>query len=140
MSKDQSKKDLKVSPGDKAEKKSTAIEEAKGLLGRHPEILFNARHLFHNQNGQTVVEEVVPRKDLGEESMLPCTQYDVKEDEYQELINYAKKSISPVLKTYDNNVANEDALIMAIATYNDGRYANKINASTFKILLEAMIK
>lgn len=139
MSKVENKKDLKVKPGDK--EIDSAREKAKGLLKNHPEILFNARKLFHNENGQTVIEPKVPRGDEDvESSIMPRTQYDLKEDDLQALSKHAKKIIDASIKEYDEKVAMEDALTRAIATLDDGKYAGKVNASTYSLLLDNLIK
>jgi len=139
MSKNEDTKNLKVKPGDK--EKDSARKNAKGFLKNHPEILFSSRDLFHNKNGQTVIESVVPRGDLNTEaSIMPRTQYDLKEADFQAISKHASKLIDPVIKEYDGRIAMEDALTKAIATLNDGKYANKINASTYNLLLDNMGK
>jgi hypothetical protein len=139
MSKNEDNKNLKVKPGDKD--KDSSLEKAKGILRNHPEILFNARNLFHNKNGQTVVEAIVPRGDLSTEaSIMPRTQYDLREDDFKAISKHASKIIDPVMKEYDGRVAMEDALTRAIATLGDGKYANKVNASTYNLLLDNMEK
>jgi hypothetical protein len=137
MSKDKDTKSLKVMPG---EKKSDE-EKAKGFLKDHPEILYSARHLFHNKNGQTVVEENVLRGDLSTEAaVMPRTQYDLKDSDFQAISKHAEKIVDASLKEYDKKVAMEDALTRAIATLDDGKYANKVNATTYTFLLNKLVK
>lgn len=139
MSKAKDKKDLKVKPGDK-EKDSTR-QKAKDLLANHPEILFSARDLFHNKNGETVIEAMVPRGDPSvEDAIMPRTQYDLKNDDLMAISKHAKKIIDASMKEYDERVAMEDALTRAIATLDDGKYASKVNASTFSLLMDNLIK
>ena len=131
------KKDLKVKPGSK----ESEHQRAKNLLKDHPEILFNARDLFHNKNGQTVIEAMVPRGDISvEDSVTPRTQYDVTNDDLQAISKYAKKIMDPVIKEYDVKVATEDALTRAIATLDDGKFDHKINANTYNLLMDNLVK
>lgn len=139
MAKTTDKKDLKVKPGKK--ENSSEAQNARDLLKEHPEILFNARNLFHNKNGQTVVEAMVPRGDLSiEDSITPRTQYEVSNSDLHAISKHAKSIIDPVMKEYDERVAMEDALTMAIATLDDGKFANKINASTYNLLMNNLVK
>jgi len=133
------KKDLKVKPGD--QDKGADRESAKTLLSNHPEILYNARDLFHNENGKTVVEAMVPRGDLSQKDVIiPRTQYDLKEEDLQSISKHANKIIDATMKEYDEKVAMEDALTRAIATLDDGKYAGKVNASTYNLILGKLIK
>ena len=135
MSKD--KKDLKVKPG----KKDDVRQKAKNLLANHPEILFSARDLFHNKNGETVIESVVPRGDLSTEAaIMPRTQYDLKNEDLQSIVSHAKKIVDASMKEYDERVAMEDALTRAIATLDDGKYANKVSAPTYNLLMDNLVK
>jgi hypothetical protein len=137
MSKTEDKKSLKVQPGEK----DSAREKAKDLLANHPEILFSVRDLFHNKNGETVIEAMVPRGDLSTEaSVMPRTQYDVKNEDLHAISTHAKKIVDATMKEYDERVAMEDALTIAIATLDDGKYASKINASTYSLLMNNLIK
>ena len=139
MDKTTDNKDLKVKPGKK--EKNSEFQKAKDLLKEHPEILFNARDLFHNKNGQTVVEAMVPRGDLSiEDSVTPRTQYEVSNSDLHAISKHAKSILDPVMKEYDERVAMEDALTVAIATLDDGKYANKINASTYNLLMDNLVK
>lgn len=139
MPKNTDKSILKVKPGDK--KKESTREKAVGFLKDHPEILLNARGLFHNQNGETVIEDRVPRGDLNvEETAMPRTQYDLEDADYQEIFKHAKKIVDPVMKDYDEKVAMEDALTRTIATLDDGKYANRVNASTYNLIVGKLTK
>jgi hypothetical protein len=132
-------KDLKVKPGEK--KVESDRDKAAQFLRDHPEIIHNARDLFHNENGKTVIEAAVPRGDLSvEESVMPRTQYDLKEADYKDILAHTKKIIDPVMKQYDERVAMEDALTVAIATLDDGKYANRVNANTYNLLMDKLVK
>lgn len=137
MSKDEDTKSLKVKPGEK----ESDQEKARGFLKDHPEILYSARHLFHNKNGQTVIEAKVPRGDLSTEAaVMPRTQYDLNDSDFQAISKHAKKIVDASLKAYDERVAMEDALTRAIATLDDGKYASKVNANTYTLLLDKLVK
>lgn len=132
-------KEYKVKPGEK--KVESDREKASKFLKDHPEILNNARDLFHNENGKTVIEAKVPRGDLSvEESVVPRTQYDFSEEDYKAILAHTKKIIDPVMKQYDERVAMEDALTVAIATLDDGKYANRVNANTYNLLMDKLAK
>lgn len=139
MPKADNKSNLKVKPGTK--KDSDTREKAKGLLRNHPEILYNARSLFHNENGKTVVEDRVPRGDESQDSVImPRNQYDLHEEDLQAITKQAKKLVNSVTKEYDERVAMEDALTMAIGTLDEGKYAGKVNASTYNLILDNLVK
>jgi hypothetical protein len=44
------------------------------------------------------------------------------------------------MKQYDERVAMEDALTVAIATLDDGKYANRVNANTYNLLMDKLVK
>jgi hypothetical protein len=139
MSKVEDKKSLNIKPGDT--KKDSAREKAKNLLKNHPEILFSARDLFHNKSGETVIEAKVPRGDISiEDSIMPRTQYDINNEDLQAISKHAKKIVDAAMREYDERVAMEDALTIAIATLDDGKYASKINASTYTLLMGDLVK
>lgn len=139
MSKTKDTRNLKIKPGDK--EKESVREKAKGLIRNHPEILFNARKLFHNENGTTVIEDKVPRGDLKQEDVImPRHQYDLKEADLQAISKHAKKIVDASIKEYDERVAMEDALTRAIATLDDGKYAGKVSASTYSLILGNLVK
>lgn len=133
-----SKKELKVKPG---KKDKELRDKAKALILKHPEVMHNARNLFHNENGKTIIEEKVPRGDEGiESSIMPRNQGDLRESDLKAIIKEAKGLIDDVLKGYDDRVAAEDALSRAIASMDGGKYAGKLNASTYNVLLDSMVK
>jgi DNA-directed RNA polymerase subunit RPC12/RpoP len=135
-------KELKVKPGDKKpDEKDDVKAKAKLLILKHPEATHSARDLFHNENGKTIVEEKVPRGDVSKEDVLmPRNQSDLTDKDLRELAAYASNIIDPILKQYDERVAKEDALLRAIGSKDSGKYAGKVNASTFTLILDQMGK
>lgn len=139
MPNNEDKKDLKTKPGDKGT--DSANKKAKDFLKDHPEILFSARDLFHNKNGETVIEAIVPRGDSSvEDAIMPRTQYDLRNEDLQAISKHAKKIIDASMKEYDERVAMEDALTRSIATLDGGKYAGKVNASTYALILDSLVK
>lgn len=133
----ESKKDLKVKPG---KKEDDIRKKAKSLILKHPEVMHNARNLFHNENGKTIIEEKVARGDEDINSIMPRNQGDLHESDLQAIAKEAKGMIDEVLKGYDASVAAEDALTRAIASMSDGKYAGKLNASTYNLILDSIVK
>jgi len=114
------------------------LDKAKNLLMKHPEITNNAKSLFRNQNGTTIVEAFVVRGDKGPSDIQ--TQYDVSSKDLEDIAKEASKNIDETLLKYDLIVACEDALTKVIWSKGEGKFASKINANTFALLLEAMEK
>jgi hypothetical protein len=141
MAKDDKKKpELKVSPGEK-DKKGDEKARAKQLLSKHPEIMYNARNLFRNENGTTIVEESVPRGDPKKEDVImPRTQGDLTDTDLREMAVFASSLVDDTLRQYDQKVAYEDALQRAIGSKDGGKYAGKVNASTFSLIMDTMGK
>jgi hypothetical protein len=139
MAKDEEKKSVKkVSPGDK---KDDVKSKAKQLLSKHPEIMYNARNLFNNENGKTIIEERVPRGDAKtEDVIMPRTQGDLTDADLREMAVFASSLVDATLKEYDQTVAYEDALQRAIGSKDGGKYAGKVNASTFALIMGEMGK
>jgi hypothetical protein len=135
--KDEKKTELKVKPSDPKDEKA----KAKGLLAKHPEIMYNARNLFHNENGETIIEESVPRGDEKKEDVImPRTQSDLTDTDLREMAVFASSLVDDTLKQYDQKVAYEDALQRAIGSKDGGKYAGKVNASTFALIMDNMGK
>ena len=132
-SKETGAKKKTVSPGTK-----DVQTQARNLLLRHPELLHNGSHYFRNHNGETIVQEVVPRGDEGPSDVQ--TQYDVSSDDVNSIIQDALKNIDVVLLRYNPGVALEDALTKIIWSKDNGKFASKVNANTFNLMLEAMTK
>jgi len=127
--KDKPKTDDRV----KDTKKDDLKAMANNLLLKHPEILNNARHLFRNENGTTIVQEVVPRGDAKPSDIQ--VQGDIQDMDLRGLAVYAKALLNDKLLKYDKRVAYEDALWSAIKTKDNGKYQGKVNASTFDLIL-----
>lgn len=117
---------------------SDAKNKAKSLLLKHPEIMHDGRHLFRNENGTTIVEEIVPRGDQGLPEIL--NQGDISDLDLKGLAQYAAKLVDPCLVRYDERVAMEDALSKAIWEKDSGMYQGKVNANTFCLVLDMMVK
>ena len=123
----------------KKEKKTVKPSQNKmvqNILLKHPEVLNNARHLFRNENGRTIVEDRVPRGDperkgIGE----PFCQADLTDPDLRNLAKYASDIIDEHLLKYDEKTAFEDALHRAINEMDGGKYAGKVNANTFSLIL-----
>lgn len=137
---------FKVIPGkkkDKEEDKKSSQkikEQANMLILKHPEVVYSVRDIFNNENRKTIIEEKVPRSDPGIESIMPRNFQDMTNDDLMGIIKYAKGLIDQVINEYDKRVACEDALTRAIATKDDGKYAGKIGASAYNLMLNEMLK
>lgn len=130
---DKSKSKDKAEGKKKEPKKDDLKAKATNLLLKHPEILNNARHLFRNENGTTIVQEVVPRGDAKPNDIQ--VQGDLQDMDLRGLAVHAKALLNDNLLKYDKKVALEDALWNAIKTKDNGKYQGKVNASTFDLIL-----
>lgn len=121
------------------EKKTVKPSEKKmvnNILLKHPEVLNNARHLFRNENGRTIVEDRVPRGDPKREDVgQPFCQADLTDPDLRNLAKYSSGIIDEHLLKYDEKTAHEDALHRAINELEGGKYAGKVNANTFNLIL-----
>ena len=98
-----------------------------------PETTHNAYKYFNYDN--RVVEESVPRGDF----RPPYKNADdFTNADYDSLIGYAKTIVNPILAKYSTRVANEDAMNIAIRSYNNGLFDGKVNANRFDVLVTAM--
>jgi len=136
-------KDKKVSPADKKpasgekDKLKKVKDQAKMIIMNHPEILYDAKNLFNHENGKTIIEEIVPRGDIKiEDQIYPRNNYDLKEEDIRGLAVYASMIVNDDLMKYDQRTAYEDALTMAIGWKDDGKYAGKVNANTYLLILD----
>jgi hypothetical protein len=124
-----------------ADKKEVKPAEKKlgDVLDKHPTVQNNARDLFRNQNGTTIVQERVPRGDLPQdEVIMPRNEFDLTEDDLKGLAEHAKKMIDPVLAKYDEDVALEDALSKAVWSKDGSKYQSRLSACTQKLVLDIM--
>lgn len=111
-------------------------QKGQTLIMNHPELVNNARGLFRNENGRTIVQERVPRGDIG--LSKPLSHSDLKDDDLRGLAVFATTLIDPDLARYDSKTAQEDALTKAIDKKDDGKYAGIINANSYALILENM--
>lgn len=140
--KDQKDKTPKVTPSKKKDKGQNDIRsKARSLIMKHPEVTQNARGLFRNENGKTIVEEIVPRDDVKvKESITPRNQYDLTNDDLRSISVHASSLVDDGISKYDPDLAKEEALAMAIRSMEDGKYDGRVNASTFQLILDNMGK
>jgi len=109
-----------------------------GYWNQFPEVKNNAYPYFNYD--RRVVEETVPRGDQKVGGREPYRgPEDLSDAEFDGLVRYAKTLVNPILAKYSPVVAWEDALHMAIRSYADGHFDNKINANRFGVLLKAMM-
>lgn len=113
-------------------------EKANKLLLNHPEVINNARSYFRNENGRTIIEEIVDRKDIIENR--PVNMYKLTEEDFNLIVKSVKDYIDPVIKEYDKEVALRDALDKVIWNLDNGRYSGKINSTTYNYLLSNLLK
>jgi hypothetical protein len=120
-------------------KKSVKPVEKKmvqSILLKHPEVTNNARHLFRNENGRTIVEDRVPRGDPDRKTVgQPFCQGDLTDADLRDLAKYATEIIDEGILRYDEKTAHEDALHRAIDQKDGGKYAGKVNAATYNLLI-----
>jgi len=107
----------------------------RNFVAQFPEVRHNAYKYFNYD--RRVVDERVERYDE-----KPPYKYadDFTDSDYNELITYAKTLMNPILAKYSYRTACEDALHMAIRSYNRGLFDGKVNAGRYGVLLEAMKK
>jgi hypothetical protein len=83
-----------------------------------------------------VVDERVQRFDA-------CSTYkgpdDFTDADYDGLVIFAQQKIDAGLSRYSKTVACEDALNLAIKSFNNGQFDGKINANKFNVLLSALM-
>jgi hypothetical protein len=110
-----------------------APKVAQNYIAQFPETQRNAYKYFNYDN--RVVEERVERFD-----QKPPYKYadDLTNEDYDALIKYAKTLINPILMKYSSRVASEDALHMAIRSFQNGLFDGKVNAGRYNVLLQAM--
>lgn len=108
----------------------------QNLLMNHPEVTNNARHLFRNENGRTIVEDRVPRGDQDRRTVgQPFCQGDLTDADLRDLAKYATEILDEGIMRYDERTAKEDALHRAIDQKDGGKYAGKVGAVTYNLIL-----
>jgi len=105
----------------------------QNFKNQFPEVRHNAYKYFNYDN--RVINERVERFDYQRPYQGPD---DFSNSDYDQLVKYAKTLINPVLAKYSGKVACEDALSLAIRSYERGRFDGKVNAGRFEVLLKAM--
>jgi len=101
--------------------------------GQFPEVRHNAYKYFNYDN--RVVNERVERFDSQRPYQGPD---DFSDADYGQLVRYAKSLINPILAKYSGRVACEDALSLAIRSYDRGLFDGKVNAGRYEVLLKSM--
>ena len=135
MAKEEKKKE------EKKKVKPSQNKMVQNILLKHPEVINNARHLFRNENGRTIVEDRVPRGDAERGSVGdPFCQGDLTDADLRDLAKYATEIVDEGILRYDEKTAYEDALHRAIGTKDGGKYAGKVGAVTYGLILSSMGK
>lgn len=106
----------------------------KNYIGQFPETTHNAYKYF-NYDRRVVNERAETRFDTQVAYKDP---QHLTNDDYDILVHYAKSLINPILMKYGPKVACEDALHLAIRSFNRGMFDGKINANRYNVLLQAV--
>jgi hypothetical protein len=99
-------------------------------IASFPEVTNNAYKYFNYDH--RVVNERVQRFDAHMPYKGP---QDFSDTEYDSLVTAAQLGLNPTLAKYSKTVACEDALNLAIRSFNNGQFDGKINASRYNVLL-----
>jgi hypothetical protein len=99
-------------------------------IASFPEVTNNAYKYFNYDH--RVVQERVDRADMKPAYVGPNQFTD---NDYANLVDFAKASIDKTLARYSMDVACEDALHKAIRSYGNGLFDSKVNASRYNVLL-----
>jgi hypothetical protein len=106
----------------------------QSFISQFPETTNNAYKYFNYDN--RVVDERAERRF---DAQTPYKNPEALTDQdYNAIVAYAQTLINPVLAKYSHSVACEDALHLAIKSFDRGIYDGKINASKYQTLLCAM--
>jgi hypothetical protein len=106
----------------------------RDYVSQLPEVQRNAYNYFNYDN--RVVEERVPRGDY----RPPYKNADdFTNADYDSLVTYAKTIVNPILAKYSARVAHEDAMNIAVRSFNNGQFDGKVNANKFEVLVSAML-
>jgi hypothetical protein len=111
-----------------------APKVAQNFIGQFPETTNNAYKYF-NYDNRVVNERAETRFDHQAQFKGP---EELTNQDYDTILSYAKTLVNPILEKYSHSVACEDALMMAIRSYDRGIYDGKINASKYNVLLATM--
>ena len=102
-------------------------------IASFPEVTNNAYKYFNYDH--RVVDERVQRFDAHMPYKGP---QDFSDMDYDTLVAFAQQGLNPTLAKYSKTVACEDALNLAIRSFNNGLFDGKINASRYNVLLGAL--
>jgi hypothetical protein len=106
----------------------------RDYVAQLPEVKHNAYNYFNYDH--RVVEEKVPRGDY----RAPYKNADdFTNADYDSLVAYAKTIVNPILAKYSARVAHEDAMNIAVRSFNNGQFDGKVNANKFEVLVNAML-
>lgn len=105
----------------------------RDFISKFPATYHNAYRYFNYDN--RVVQERVPRDDTHRVYQGPD---DLTNADYEGLVNYAMSIVNPILAKYSMRVAYDDALTMAIRSYQNGLFDGKVNADRYNVLLQSM--
>ena len=106
----------------------------RDYVAQLPEVKHNAYNYFNYDH--RVVEEKVPRGDY----RAPYKNADdFTNADYESLVAYAKTIVNPILAKYSARVAHEDAMNIAVRSFNNGQFDGKVNANKFEVLVNAML-
>jgi len=106
----------------------------QNYIGQFPETNHNAYNYF-NYDHRVVNERAETRFDT--QSCYKGPQ-DLSNEDFDVLVKYAKSLLNPVLLKYSPKLACEDALHIAIKSFDNGLFDGKINANRYNVLLAAM--
>lgn len=107
----------------------------QSFIAQFPETTNNAYKYF-NYDNRVVDERAEHRFDVQSDFKGP---EQLTDNDFNTIVSYAKTLINPILAKYNYRLACEDALHMAIRSYDRGIYDNKVNASKYSVLLNAMV-
>ena len=105
----------------------------QNYIAQFPESVRNAYGYFNYD--RPVVEERVQRADAKPMYKGPN---DITNADYDALVVYAKTKIDPILAKYSKVIACEDAMHLAIRSFNNGQFDGKVDANHFNVLVNAM--
>lgn len=106
----------------------------RSYISQFPETTNNAYKYF-NYDRRVVDERAEHRFDTVRAYKGP---EDLTDQDYDAIVSYARGLVNPMIDKYSHDVACEDALHMAIRSYDRGLYDGKINASKYGVLLKAL--
>lgn len=106
----------------------------QSYISRFPETTNNAYKYF-NYDRRVVDERAEHRFDVIRAYKGP---EDLTDQDYDMIVAHARTLINPMLDKYSHHVACEEALHMAIWSFDRGFYQSKINADKYNVLLNVL--